>query len=211
MRTLSLVFLLCSLTSVSAFTGRVIGVADGDTISVLRNGEVVRIRVEGIDCPELGAAFSAKAKKFTSVLVYDKSVEVQSEKTDRYGRLVARVFVNGQDLSLALIQAGLAWHYKQFSSDPVLAQAELTAQAAEIGIWSLDNPIPPWEARAKGGVASGNIKKGQGILVYRGNRRSRVFHAPGCRYFNCKNCSVVFRSREEAINAGYRPGGHCKP
>ena len=113
---LVIVTILCILTSVSTFSGRVIGVADSDTISLLHNGQAIRIRVAGVDGPESVAEFSTKAKKFTFALVYDKSVEVQGEEMDRYRRLVARVFVNRQDLSVSLIPAGQAWHYKQYSS-----------------------------------------------------------------------------------------------
>ena len=197
------------------FSGKCVGVTDGDTIKVLRDGREAKIRLEGIDCPESGDAFSAKAKKFTSSLVFGKSVAVRVKETDRYGRLVARVFADGQDVSIALVQAGLAWHYTKYSSDPALAQAEKTARAAEIGIWSLPNPTPPWELRAQKAQAvssqSAVGKSEQSGTVYHGNRNSHVFHAPWCRYYSCKNCTVIFNSREDAIKGGYRPGGHCKP
>ena len=88
------VCLFLSQVSLAAetFSGRCVGVSDGDTIKVLRDGKEAKIRLEGIDCPESGEPFSAKAKKFTSSLVYGKSV---TKETDRYGRLVARVFVDG--------------------------------------------------------------------------------------------------------------------
>jgi len=149
------------------FTGKVVGVTDGDTISVLRDGKAVKIRLDGIDCPEAGDDFGSKAKKFTSSLVFGKVVEVRGKQNDRYGRLVARVLVDGQDLSVALVQAGLAWHYLKYSSDPVLRRAESTAKAGEIGVWSLPNPLPPWEVRSqrrhgKGIVGSGRGDEGDG-------------------------------------------------
>ena len=103
------------------FSGKCVGVTDGDTIKVLRDGREAKIRLEGIDCPESGEPFSTKAKKFTSSLVFGKTVTLRVKETDRYGRLVARVLVDGQDVSVALVQAGLAWHYTRYSSDPVLA------------------------------------------------------------------------------------------
>ena len=144
------VALLVPITlSAQTFSGKCVGVSDGDTIKVLREGKETKIRLEGIDCPETGAPFSAKAKKFTSSLVFGKTVTVRVKETDRYGRLVARVLADGQDVSIALVQAGLAWHYTMYSSDPALAQADKTARAAQIGIWSLRNPIPPWEVKAE--------------------------------------------------------------
>ena len=125
------------------------------------------------------------------------------------------------DVSAALVQAGLAWHYLKYSSDPVLARAEATAKSAGIGVWSLPKPLPPWEVRSQrrqGSVAQKararpkeTSPSADAGVVYHGNRRSRVFHAPWCRSYSCKNCVVEFHSRDAAIDAGYRPGGHCRP
>ena len=135
--TILLTLLLTLTASAFEFMGKVVGVTDGDTISVLRDGKAVKIRLDGIDCPERGADFSSKATKFTSALVFGKNVEVRGKENDRYGRLVARIVVDDQDVSVALVQAGLAWHYLKYSSDPVLSRAEATAKAAEIGVWAL--------------------------------------------------------------------------
>lgn len=194
-------FLCIGVCLAEEFAGKCVGVIDGDTITVLRQGVETKIRLEGVDCPEGGEPFSAKAKKFTSALVFGREVTVRASGSDRHGRTVGTVSVEGKDLALALVQAGLAKHDTRYSSDQKLAEAERIAKAAEIGIWSL--PPPPSEVEPA--VAS------KGSVVYHGNRRSRVFHAPWCRYYNCKNCTVVFRSREQAIRSGYRPGGHCNP
>ena len=110
--------------SAQTFTAKVVGVHDGDTITVYDGREQTRIRLDGIDCPETGADFSNRAKQLTSDLVFGKQVHLEGKETDRYGRLVARVIVDGRDVSLALVEAGLAWHYKQYSDDPVLAAAD---------------------------------------------------------------------------------------
>jgi len=96
----------------------------------MKAGKAVRILLEGIDCPESGQDFGAKAKVFTSGLVFGKDVEVKEYNLDRYGRTVARVYVDSKDLSLELVQAGLAWHFKKYSSDVVLAEAEEQARTA---------------------------------------------------------------------------------
>ena len=189
------------------FNAKVIGVADGDTISVLRDGRRVTIRLDGVDCPEGGQDFSQRAKSFTSQMVFGKSVTVVPKELDKYGRLVARVIADGQDVSLALVQAGLAWHYKQYSSDKALAAAEVAARRAGAGLWSVTSPMPPWEFRHPSSGVVADAQTGP----YHGNVSSRVFHRPGCQHYNCKNCTAVFKSREEAIAAGYRPGGCCKP
>ncbi len=134
------------------FTGKCVGVTDGDTISVMRDGRAVKVRLEGIDCPELGQDFSNAAKKYTSALAYGKTVGVRQTGTDKYDRVLAVVYADGTNVNLALVQAGMAWHYKKYSSDATLASAENAARAAEIGLWSLPTPIPP----GIGGVVRGS-------------------------------------------------------
>lgn len=131
------------------FSGKVVGVADGDTVSVLRDGRAVRVRLEGIDCPEKGQDFSQRAKQFTSDLTFGKEVTVDVRDLDRYGRLVARVFVGGEDVSVALVEAGLAWHFTKYSRDPELARAELAGRMAKRGLWALADPVPPWQFRRR--------------------------------------------------------------
>jgi endonuclease YncB( thermonuclease family) len=129
------------------FSGKVVGVSDGDTISVLRDGRAVKVRLHGIDCPESRQAFGQRAKQFSSGLVFGQRVTVEVRARDRYGRLVGRVFAKGAELNLELVRAGLAWHYKRYSDDPALAEAERAARAAKRGLWRDPSPVPPWEFR----------------------------------------------------------------
>ena len=186
------------------FSAKCIAIIDGDTIEVLHDGETLRVRLEGIDSPEAGEAFSRKAKDYTGSVAYGKQVTVVPKERDRYGRLVARILVGETDLSVALVERGLAWHYTIHSDDQELALAESKAKTERLGIWTLPNPAPPWELEEPAQAPADTI-------TYRGNTSSRVFHGPWCRYYTCKNCTRVFRSREAAIKAGFRPGGHCKP
>jgi len=128
--TLLLLLPATPLLAGETYTGRCVGVHDGDTISVLKASRAVKIRLEGIDCPELGQDFGTRAKQFTSTLVFAKDVQVKEYYADRYGRMVARIYVEGRDSSLELLRAGLAWHFKKYSSDPVLAEAEVEARKA---------------------------------------------------------------------------------
>ena len=116
-------------------------------LTVLRGNRQIRIRLEGIDCPELHQSFGTRAKQFTSNLVFGKKVTVDPKYLDRNGRTVARVSIEGKDTSVTLVQAGLAWHYKHYSSDPLLAKAEEQARRLKKGLWSEARPIPPWEWR----------------------------------------------------------------
>lgn len=129
------------------FAGRIVGVTDGDTIAVMRDGRSARVRLEGIDCPERGQDFGARAKQFTSRMAFGKDAVVEVRDVDRYGRLVARVNVGGEDVSLALVRSGLAWHYTKYSRDPELAEAEMAAKSSQLGLWSRPAPTPPWEFR----------------------------------------------------------------
>ena len=201
---LALLF-LPQLLLAESFAGKCIGISDGDTISVLRNQQSVRVRLEGIDSPEKGQDFSSLATKFTSNLAFGQEVSVQIKEYDRYGRIVGRVSVGEKDLSTELVKAGLAWHYKQYSSDKTLANAENQARNIRVGLWSLPNPKPPWEYRRQG-------RKTQTLqTTLHGNVRSKVLHQSRCRYYHCKNCTELFNLRTEAISAGYRPCKICKP
>ena len=130
------------------FEGRVVAVHDGDTISVLRHGHSVRVRLHGIDCPELGQAFGRAAKRAASSLVFKREVRVVPVDVDRYGRPVARVFLGSTDINLELVRRGLAWHFVRYAPhDSALANAEREARSARRGLWAERNPVPPWTWR----------------------------------------------------------------
>jgi len=133
--------------------GKAVHIADGDTITVLRDGhEQVKIRVYGIDAPERGQPFGKRAKQFTASLVGNKVVEVDSVDQDRYGRTVGRVFLDGRELSEELVRAGMAWVYVKYCRIDACsqwAQAEAEARAAGRGLWSDPSAAPPWEYRRK--------------------------------------------------------------
>lgn len=130
-----------------AFFGRVVSVTDGDTIAVMNGGRAETVRLEGVDCPERKQPFSAQAKKATSDLVFGKDVVVEVTGKDRYGRTLGRVSVNGTDLSLELVRLGMAWHFKRYSTERGLSEAEVAARTAKVGLWGDARPIPPWEWR----------------------------------------------------------------
>lgn len=138
------------------FTGKVVAVKDGDTVEVLRGGKAVRVRLYGVDCPEKDQAFGQSAKKFTSERVFGKSVTVRVKDTDRYGRTVAEVLLEGgRTLNRELVAAGLAWWYQRYApDDQVLAKLEAEAREAQRGLWSQAKAVAPWLFRRKprGGV-----------------------------------------------------------
>ncbi len=149
--TLPLFFSLALITSqtlAADFTGRVVSVTDGDTITVLHNGKGERIRLHGIDCPEKRQAFGNRAKQFTSKLVFGKTVTVQVVDHDRYGRTVGVVLLpDGRSLNHELVRAGLAWMYRRYANDQSLSDLEEEARVARRGLWADPNPVSPWEWR----------------------------------------------------------------
>lgn len=130
------------------FSGRVVGVHDGDTITVLRDDHAEKIRLAEIDCPELRQAFGTRAKQFTSGLVFGKTVTVHARERDRYGRTVGEVILpDGRSLNRELVAAGFAWQYTKYSKDKELARIETEARQAKRGLWADARPVPPWEFR----------------------------------------------------------------
>lgn len=131
-------------------TGRVVRIVDGDTIVVLNEQQQqVKIRLEGIDCPESNQDFGARAKQATSELCFGKQVRVEQSGTDRYGRVLAFVFVGDVCVNEELLRQGMAWHFKKYNQDPGLAQLESTARSLKVGLWSMKAPVAPWEWRRK--------------------------------------------------------------
>lgn len=138
----------------ATLVGRVVGVADGDTITVLDADKVQhKIRLAGIDAPEKKQAFGNRSKECLSDMVFDKAVSVETNKKDRYGREVGKVLVGGIDANLLQVQRGLAWHYKAYQRDQsqidlkVYGVAESEAKAARRGLWGDAEPVPPWDWR----------------------------------------------------------------
>lgn len=131
-------------------TGRCVGVHDGDSMTVLTAGNVqLKVRLEGIDAPELKQPFSQQSKEALSVLVFGKEVTLQVTGTDRYKRTLAVVLVAGVNVNLDLVRQGLAWRYDKYNKDAALLNAQNAAKGAKRGMWADPVPVQPWEWRAK--------------------------------------------------------------
>lgn len=130
-------------------SGRIVRVADGDTVSLLdRNNQQHRIRLYGIDAPELDQPHGKAAHEALAVLVAGRRLGVVGAETDDYGRLVGTLYVDGRSINLTLVQQGHAWWYQHFAPhERALAAAEQEARRARRGLWSQSNPVPPWDWR----------------------------------------------------------------
>ena len=148
------VFFQISVAYADQLLGKVVGVADGDTVTVLDSNEKeYKVRLAGIDAPEKKQAFGQISKQHLSDLVYGKQVIVEWRKRDKYSRIVGKVIVDGNDACLDQVDSGLAWHYKQYAGEQseedrkAYANAEVSARSVRKGLWKDGQPIPPWEFR----------------------------------------------------------------
>lgn len=155
MRIFILLLALFSTISCEAVTisGKVVHVADGDTITVKSYKGKEKIRLSQIDAPEVshfGSAsqpYGKEATVFLKSLVANRSVRVEVEDVDRYGRNVGTVYVNGNNVNREMVKNGYAWVYRQYAKDSMLMSLEKTARTKRIGLWGLDNPIYPPDFR----------------------------------------------------------------
>lgn len=148
--------LLSSAVQAETLTGRVVGVSDGDTLTVLiEHGgtkKPVKIRLAEIDAPESKQPWGSRAKSALSRLAFNKQAKVEVETTDRYGRKVGRVYVDGIWVNGRMVDEGHAWVYRQYSKNRKLMKMEEDARAGQRGLWSLPESkrVPPWEWRHGG-------------------------------------------------------------
>lgn len=147
-------FLLFSFSSmkddsiVKEISGKVVKVKDGDTIEVLVDGKAMVVRLEHVDCPEKRQPFGNAAKAFTSDKCFGKLVMIQhSSKRDRNGRLIGVIIVAGSNLNQELVRAGLAWHFKKYSTDQSYGVLEQQARSLKRGLWKDADAVAPWEWR----------------------------------------------------------------
>ncbi len=222
MRLPAAVFLFTLLLSPAitfAWTGKVISIHDADTITVLTDDrQQVRIRLYGIDAPEGGQAYGKKATQYVKRLLADRPVvEVDAKDTDRYGRTVAVVILpDGRNLNEEIVRAGYAWVYTRYCKEILLcigwANLQQEAREARRGLWADKEPVPPWDWRRGSRGASQQPDTSVPVWAqFSGNTSSGVFHARSCEHFRCKNCTEFFRTRADAVKAGFRPCGRCRP
>lgn len=153
---LALVATLAPAADWQSFSGRVVGVVDGDTVDVLTpERRTRRIRLMGIDAPEKRQAFGTRAKQHLADLVFGQGVEIRWRHLDRDGRVLGQVFRADRDLNAQMVADGYAWWFAKYQREQLLAdrkayaEAHAAARVARLGLWRDDNPIPPWEFRRR--------------------------------------------------------------
>jgi endonuclease YncB( thermonuclease family) len=146
---LGLLVAFCFQPEPTSLQGKVVRVADGDTITLLVDRQQIRIRLNSIDAPERGQDFAQRSRQALSDLAFGKEARVETHGKDRYGRVIGDVYVDRKLVNEIMVRDGWAWHYVKYSKSPKLAQLELEAREAKQGLWAGKNPIPPWEYRAE--------------------------------------------------------------
>lgn len=144
----------CSLpSSAELLTGKIVGITDGDTVTLRTETETYQVRVMGIDAPEKRQAYGTASKKALSDCAFGKRVEIVTRKKDFHGRLIGQVFADHRDCGLRQVELGLAWHYKAYAKEQepsdraTYTRAEDRARSERLGLWSESAPTPPWDFR----------------------------------------------------------------
>lgn len=196
--------------------GKVINVHDGDTITVLDPyDEKFHIRLQGIDAPELKQSFGSVSQQNLSRLVLGKQVEIYWSKVDKYRRTVGTIMLDGQDVNIEQVKAGLAWHFKKYADEQpapdriTYAAAELAARAAVLGLWQEANPTMPGDWRQAVKAKRWGPPPPAGTII--GNQNSQKYHRPDCAGYRdmAEKNRVFFASVAEAEAAGYKRAGNC--
>lgn len=192
-------------------TGRVVGVSDGDTITLLTiEKQTIKIRLAEIDAPESGQPYGSKSKQVLSDLVFGQEIRVSVQTTDRYGRTVGRPYIGDLDVCEEMIRTGAAWVYRQYLQDRSLLELESAAKTSRKGIWGLSEAqqVPPWDWR-KG--LNDAVERSDNCNI-KGNINSkgdRIYHVPGSRHYGATKINESrgerwFCSESEARGAGWR-------
>ena len=199
-------------------TGRVVAVADGDTLTLLDSSNTQhRIRLESIDAPESGQPFGNRSGRLLRELCHRKTATVRYNRQDRYGRVLGTVYCDGLDVNAEMVRQGMAWVYVQFAPrNSPLFELEREAREARIGLWADPAPVEPWRwrrgERSASGAGATRASPGSGAAPeVRGNRNSMIYHLPHCQSFDSVSSRnrVIFRSEAEAQRAGFRRARNC--
>jgi endonuclease YncB( thermonuclease family)/methylphosphotriester-DNA--protein-cysteine methyltransferase len=198
--------------------GKIINVHDGDTVTVLdKDNKKFHIRLQGIDAPELKQKYGSESQANLSRMVMGRQVTIIWTKTDKYRRTVGTIMLDGKDMNIEQVKAGLAWHFKKYADEQeprdrvTYAKAEEDARAAKLGLWQDPNPTPPGDFRVEVKVARWGPPPPEGTVI--GNKQSKKYHRPDCPGYRdmAEKNRVFFKSVEEAEAAGYKRAGNCPP
>ena len=220
--------------------GTVVDVVDGETITV-RNRKNINhtVRLAGIDAPLLSQPHGEQAHRYLSGLLLGKTVKARGQRFDDTGILRGKVLLNGRDINLELIVAGLAWHRTEIAGEQserdrqLYESAEFHARRSKFNLWADSKPAEAAKAESATKPASrpepateqpirqtpptiplrtlANTPPPAGALKIIGNANSKIYHWPGCPGYTkvSEANQVPFKSTAEAEAAGYRAARNC--
>jgi len=185
---------------------KVVGVKDGDTFELLRDGKTtLTVRLLGVDTPEKNQAYGQRARQFASDLAFGKTVKLIEHNKDRYGRTVGTIILpDGRSLNEELVREGYAWHYKAYSKDKTLANLEADARRFKRGLWQDPNPVAPWDFRkqrsSKSSSPTTTSNNKAPIPADATTRKEYLCNSSGSAVYHfTQECSVLKRCKEEVL------------
>jgi micrococcal nuclease len=143
----SLIIALTLALSLPAYAYQVIGIADGDTLTLLVDKRPLKIRLANIDAPEKAQSFGERSRQSLSELCFRKDASFTTQNIDRYGRTVAVVTCGTLEANRMQVERGMAWVYTKYNKDAALPPLQETARTERRGLWRDTAPLPPWEFR----------------------------------------------------------------
>ena len=148
MRWILLVIVLIALpVSAETISGYVVGITDGDTLTLLVDRAQIKVRLTEIDTPERNQDWGTRARQALAEKVFNKDVLVESSGYDRYDRLLGRIWLESRDVNREMVREGHAWAYRQYLTDQTFLEDEAAAREEGIGLWSIAGPVAPWNWR----------------------------------------------------------------
>jgi endonuclease YncB( thermonuclease family) len=207
------------------YDARVLSVLDGNTLSV-RNETTTQqsyVRLRGIDAPEMQQPYGAASRQHLASLVAGKIVRVEFKGTDRMGTVEGRVLLDGEDINLAQLGAGLAWFQMVYANElsdeqrKLYQETEGAARKARRGLWQDAAPTAPWQYRAAKRIGDDPRDIPQTAAPAAVNvvadRRGKIYYLPNCPGYSSipTRARVRFKSQDAAARAGYKPAPGCAP
>ncbi len=218
--TLILFLILAPASACRAWQGQAVGVPACDTITVLHEGRTEDIKLYGIACPEHVQDFSRRAMEFSSKMVQGQRVEVIPVSIDPKGVTVGILNIGRKTLNEELIRAGLVWVSRSRCNEAFCSQwkqAQDEARITRVGLWASPDTVQTTQSAQEKGPsqnqqpATSKSRRKSKEEDFHGDTVTHVFHSPSCQNYNCRRCIVPFKTRDQAIRAGYKPCELCNP
>lgn len=198
--------------------GTVVSIADGDTLQIRTIDKIKKVRLKGIDAPESGQPFGTRSKERLGEHVFQKDVRVEVSELDRYGRYLGQIYVDGRWVNWAMVRSGMAWHYREHSQDPALAEAESLARDESLGVWSVSDGVAPWDWRRglRAGDKAASSSPAASVPTSEHAEEERTvyvtasgskYHRAGCRYLAKSSRAISYSQAKDR----YDPCSQCKP